>query len=310
VERRRWAVPIPESVPHVAEVRVHRAAQPLPRAVAVLIEVPHGAAGHAEYAAVGERLRSPLPASLVDFFHVNTDAGAFEVAEATARLLCARGVASLAVIVRSRIPRTFIDCNRVLGASREAYQAGGVTPGVPPWITDPADHAALVALYDAYQAVVKAALEEVGTAGGRILLLHTYAPRSVGVEVSENIVADLRAAYAPGTLESWPLRPEVDLIQRTPDGTRTVSEADATALSEAFAAEGLTVADGETYPMHPVTTAWGHVHAFPGRAACVEVRRDLLTEAFIPFVQVVPDAERCQRVARALAAWVGAIERA
>ena len=296
---------IPDSIPHVLEVRVHRAERPRAGCLAVCIEVPHGAAGNAEYAAVADVLRSPLPTSLVDFFHVNTDAGAFEVAEATARLLCERGAASIVVVLRSCIPRTFIDCNRVLGASREEYRSGGVTPGVPPWITDPADHALLVARYDAYHAAVQTAIATVGEAGGHILLLHTYAPRSVGVEVSPNIVADLHAAYLPGTLETWPLRPEVDLIHRTPEGLRTVSEVRAAALGRELAAEGLALADGETYPMHPVTTAWATVHAFPDRVACLEVRRDLLTEAFVPFVEVVPDAGRCERVARALAGWLG-----
>lgn len=296
---------LPASIPDVVDVRVSHAPVPLPGALPLLIEVPHGAAGNAEYAAVADHLQSVLPADLVDFFHVNTDAGAFEVAEATAALLCAKGRVSPVVVLRSCIPRTFIDCNRVLGASREAYRSGGVTPGVPPWVTDPADHAFLVGRYDAYQRVVQEALATVGNAGGRVLLLHTYAPRTVDVEVSPAIVPDLHAAYAPGTVERWPLRPEVDLIHRTPDGVRTVSEEAAAALGAAFAAEGLTLADGETYPMHPVTTAWAAVHAFPGRVACIEVRRDLLTEAFVPFREVVPDPARCERVARALAAWLG-----
>lgn len=296
---------LPTSVPDVVEVRVSRAPSPAPDARPLLIEVPHGAAGAAEYEAVASRLKSPLPADLIDFFHVNTDAGAAEVADATAALLCASGRVSWVVVLRSCIPRTFIDCNRVLGASKEAYRSGGVTPGVPPWVSDPDDHAFLVDRYDAYQAVVRAALSAVGDAGGQVLLLHTYAPRTVDVEVSPRIVEDLHAAYAPGTVERWPLRPEVDLIHRTPAGERTVSEERAAALAAAFAAEGLHLADGETYPMHPVTTAWAAVHALPGRVACLEVRRDLLTEAFVPFREVVPDGPRCERVARALSAWLG-----
>jgi predicted N-formylglutamate amidohydrolase len=299
-------VHIPSSIPDVADVRAHHAERPRPGARPLLIEVPHGAAGQAEYDAVARRLRSPLPDDLVAFFHVNTDAGAFEVAERVASRLCGEGHADTVVVLRSRIPRTFIDCNRVLGASRDAYRSGGVTPGVPPWITDPRDLELLVAQYDAYQAVVQAALDSVRAAGGQVLLLHTYAPRSVDVEVSPAIVTDLRAAYAPERVGDWPLRPEVDLIHRTPEGRRTVSEARARALADALAAEGLSLADGETYPMHPVTTAFATVAAFPDRAACVEVRRDLLTEAFVPFVPVVPDPARCDRVARALAAWLSA----
>lgn len=295
---------LPSSVPDVVDVLTLTAAEPVPGATALVVEIPHGATGDWEYHAVASQLRSVLPASLIDFFHVNTDSGAAEIAVALAEQLCTRGVVTHVVIVRSRIPRTFIDCNRVLGADAATYRAGGVTPGVPPWIVDPEDHALLLARYTAYQAVARAALAAVCNAGGRALLLHTYAPRSVDVEVSPDIVADLHAAYAPEQVERWPLRPEIDLIFRTPEGEHALPAPTVTALAAAFSGVGLTLADGLTYPLHPVTSGFAHVMAWPGRVACVEVRRDLLTEAFIPFRQVQVDSARVVRVATAFAEWL------
>lgn len=280
------------------------AGAPEPGAAGLVIEIPHGATGDWEYQAVASQLRSVLPPSLIEFFHVNTDSGAAEIAVALAEQLCARGAVTQVIIVRSRIPRTFIDCNRVLGADAATYRSGGVTPGVPPWIVDPEDHALLLARYTAYQAVAQAALRAVCDRGGRALLLHTYAPRSVDVEVSPGIVDDLHAAYAPERVERWPLRPEIDLIFRTPDGGQALGESVVTALSAAFATVGFTLAEGLTYPLHPVTTGFAHVAAWPGRVACVEVRRDLLTEAFVPFRQVQVDSARAARVATAFAEWI------
>jgi hypothetical protein len=48
----------------------------------LLIEIPHGATRTADFQTLANQLRSPLPADLVDFFHVNTDTGAPELAGA------------------------------------------------------------------------------------------------------------------------------------------------------------------------------------------------------------------------------------
>ena len=58
------------------------------------------------------------------------------------------------------------------------------------------------------------------------------------------------------------------------------------ALRAGLTALDLQVGDSATYPMHPSTLAWGHVTARPGRALCVEVRRDLLADPFEPFAQM------------------------
>jgi hypothetical protein len=52
--------------------------------------------------------------------------------------------------------------------------------------------------------------------------------------------------------------------------------------------------------------AHAHVTRHPGQVACLEVRRDLLTEQFVPFRQVQIDPERVARVADPLARWLRA----
>jgi hypothetical protein len=67
------------------------------------------------------------------------------------------------------------------------------------------------------------------------------------------------------------------------------------------------VAESETYPMHPSTLAWDHVQRRPGRALCVEVRRDLLADPIDPFAEMhIGDAKvtrLADPLARALLAW-------
>lgn len=285
-----------ESIEGVVEIVRFGASSGAPDLV---VEIPHGATA-AEYRAHEALLTSPLPADLIEFFHVNTDAGAPEVARELAGRL-ANGSRRVDV-VRCCIPRTFIDCNRVLDQDAATYRAGGVTPGVPPWISTDSDHRHLRAAYAAYQRAVSTTI---GTlpAHGMALLLHTYAPRSVDVDVNLAIVPSLRHAYeAP---ERWPLRPEVDLIARDPDGRRWLTDSDVEALRGCFARHALPMAENATYPLHPVTTAWAHTQRLGRRAVCLEVRRDLLGE-FTPMRPVSIDPLRVVPVAAALASFFGA----
>ncbi len=267
-----------------------------------LFEVPHGATETADFNELAARLVSPLPDGLVDFFHVNTDVGAFELGLATAERLVAAAPDRCVIIIRSRIPRTFIDCNRRIDAPPEAFREGSVTPGLMPWITAAEDRALLLARYDQYLATVRS---ECGRApDAAVLLLHSYAPRSVGVEVDGDIVASLRRAYAPEIEATWPLRPELDVIARDADG-RSYAPPDAVeALRTGVSAFGWTVGDSLTYPLHPSTLAWDHVMARPGRTMCVEVRRDLLADPFDPFVRMHISAAKVDRLAQPLAAAV------
>ncbi len=270
----------------------------------LLIEVPHGATSTSDFTALAAQLTSPLPDALVDFFHVNTDTGAPELAQVIAERLVLAHPERAVTILRCRIPRTFIDCNRVLDASAAHYKAGGVAPGLMPYITTPEDIALLRRRYETYIGAVREAAAEL-PAHGAMLLLHSYAPRTVGVEVDANIVKSLHAAYAPEVVGTWPARPEMDVIGRGPDGTLHAPAAVVDALRAELAAQGMTLGDSHTYKMHPSTMGWEHAVRFPGRALCLEVRRDLFVDHFEPFVEARIDAARtaalAEPIVRALA---------
>ena len=290
------------SVDGIADIVVFRGAGASPDApLDLLIEIPHGATQTEDFTSYAVQLTSPLPDALVDFFHVNTDAGAPELGSATARALVLAAPERSVGIVCCRIPRTFIDCNRRLDASAADFKAGKVTPGLMPWITSPEDRALLRTAYDRYLAVVHDAAAELAS-DGAMLLLHTYAPRTVDVEVDLGIVASLHAAYEPDVAQTWPLRPEIDVIGKTLDGTNLAPAGVVEALRQGLAAEDLTVADGTTYPLHPSTLAYDHVLARPGRALCLEVRRDLLADPFEPFAQMRIAPVKVTRIAVPLAA--------
>jgi predicted N-formylglutamate amidohydrolase len=297
----------PASIPGILDVTVVRGAHAAPGAAPhLVIEVPHGATATADFTAAAAPLTSALPDDLVAFFHVNTDAGAPELALALAHRIADDEPARTVVVLRCRIPRTFIDCNRRIDAVPGTLAAGKMTPGLMPWITTAEDRARLVAAHERYVACVHQATAELAGDGG-VLLLHSYAPRTVDVEVDRDIVASLRRAYQPDRVAGWPLRPEVDVIGRAPDGTDHAPAAVVAALRDELAALGIAVADSATYPLHPDTLAWDHVRARPGRALCIEIRRDLLADPFEPFAEMTISAAKVDRLAaplsRAIARW-------
>jgi hypothetical protein len=129
----------------------------------------------------------------------------------------------------------------------------------------------------------------------------------VDVEIDLQIVASLRRAYEPDREPTWPLRPEVDVIGREVDGMSRAPAAVVESLRQELAGLGIEPADSATYPLHPSTLAWDHVIARPGRALCVEVRRDLLADPFEPFAQMRIGAAKVERLAapfaRAVRRW-------
>ena len=294
------------AIPDILDVHVARGTSaPAEAAPDLIIEIPHGATRTLDYTALAAKLTSPLPANLVDFFHVNTDAGAPELGLAIAQRLVAELPARTVAVLRCRIPRTFIDCNRRMDASPEDFKAGKVTPGLMPWITSPEDRALLRAAYDRYVGAVHSATAQLA-ADGAVVMLHTYAPRTVNVEVDADIVTNLRRAYLPDLEPTWPLRPPVDVISRAPDGIDHAPPAVVATLRAELAAHDLVLADSATYPLHASTLAWDHVMAHPGRALCVEVRRDLLADPFDPFAEMrIGEA----KVARLVPAFVRALRR-
>ena len=257
----------------------------------LLVEVPHGATRRADFDRVRAELRGPLPEGLEDFFHVNTDEGAAELGLAIAEAVVEARPCWRAVLVRCLIPRTFIDTNREADLPGGDLRRGGLTPGLQPYITDPADRAHLRRLHADYQALCDRHWAAVCGAGGLALIPHTYAPRSVGIaRVDEQIVSELHRVYSPGLVETWPLRPAVDVISRTEDGMRLSADV-VDELIRALHDRGVDAVDGDTYFLHPSTMGAVRAAAWPGQTLCWEVRRDLLTHEWPPFAEsvIAPD---------------------
>lgn len=248
----------------------------------LLVEVPHGATTPEHWSATRARLVGDFPEGLEDFYWVNTDVGAPEIAFALQEELAAEGWR--VDVLRGVVPRTFVDLNRGLEVGADSYRHTGVTPSVPAWVRAPEDVAVLEAAHASYQEEADRLFEAVCGMGGLALALHTYAPRSVQLgDIDDGIVAALRAAYRPGTVESWPLRPEVDLITTTPDGD-VYAEAELVGRVRAeLGAEGFEVEENSTYRLIPGTMAARRSASFPKRVLCLEFRRDLLVDEWIPF---------------------------
>jgi predicted N-formylglutamate amidohydrolase len=266
----------------------------------VLVEVPHGATARTDFAMIAGRLTGALPERLEAFFHVNTDEGAPELALDVARRLAAAGRRVL--VVRCRIPRTLIDVNRELDGD-----GAGMTAGLPTYVRDPGDRALLIDLHRRYTVAAEAAYAEVCGAGGLALALHTYAPRSVGVEVGDDVVGDLRRAYRPAAYRGWAERPPVDLITATPEDERLAPEGLVAALGDELARIGVPVAENSSYRLHPSTMGHRHARRWPGRVLCLEVRRDLVGAPWRPFVESRIGPRKVGRIGAALAR---ALERA
>jgi predicted N-formylglutamate amidohydrolase len=289
------------SLPGIVDFELVRGGEAGDRPADLLLEVPHGATATSDFTALAARLTSPLPTALVDFFHVNTDAGAPELALATARAFVAAEPRRAALVARCRIPRTFIDCNRRIDAAPEQFRAGKVTPGLMPWITTAEDRALLRAAYGHYVAAIAAAVAALSHERA-LVQVHSYAPRTVNVEVDLHIVENLRRAYQPDVEPTWELRPAVEIIARDHDGVDHAPAAVVAALRRGLAERGLALADSTTYPLHPSTLAWQHTQDHPGRALCIEVRRDLVADPFEPFAEMRISAAKVAPLAEALAA--------
>ena len=287
------------SIPGVAHVvRLQGALAGEGTPPSLLVEVPHGADRPRHYHALAERLKGELPADLIDFFYVNTDVGAWDLGQAAAAAFLQRHPARSALLIRCLVPRTFIDCNRVLGDPASLAE-GGLTPGLQPYIHDPADQALLRGLHAAYVQLTDAAYRAVCGAGGLALCPHTYAPRSVGIEqVDADIVEALHRVYAPERAESWPLRAEVDLITRDEHGARQAPPGVVEAVTAGLTAEGLEVAENGTYWLHPASRAAQLAARHPQRLLCLELRRDKAVHTWDPFTPMRADHGRLAPVAR------------
>jgi len=290
-----------EGVCDVELVRGAAAAKDAP--AGALLEVAHGATSAADFDELARVLRGPFPPLLREFFFVNTDVGAPELASAVARAIVRARPECVLAVVRCRVPRTFLDCNRRISRDTlaRASTAEEMTPGLQPWVQDERDRALLLERYFAYRETVSRTFEGVRARGGATLFVHSYAPRSIDVAIDEHIAQSLRAAYAPERIGRWPLRPEIDLITADPEGVELALPELAARAEREFTAEGFEVSRNSAYPLHPVTLAHEFAAQRPASALCLEVRRDLLVREFVPFVELATDAERVSRAAAPLA---------
>jgi hypothetical protein len=295
----------PRSIPAVVDVTFVRGARADGTSIPdTLLEVPHGATRTADFDELFGRLVGTYPDRLVEFFHVNTDVGAPEVAARAAALLVKADPRRTVAVATSRIPRTFVDCNRRINPAAAARPSapGDVTPGLMPWMTHPADRALVIERYTRYRDVVASIEESVLDRGGHLVQVHTYAPRSIDVAVDTKVVATLHAQYdAPEALARWPLRPEVDLIVADPSGRRLAAPRLADEMTAGYRAMGIEAAQAKAYSLHPETVAGELAARFPGRTLCYEMRRDLLVKEFLPFRPMEVDAAKVERHAAILA---------
>ena len=249
----------------------------------LFIELPHGAVHREEYTRFADKIPN-LPQDLIEFFFVNTDIGTPELGRAIANVLQdSMGI----IILRSKIPRTFIDCNRMLSLSEEEYRAGKVTPAIPSYVAA-SEQTWLIECHKRYSEKAMELYDQVCGAGGFALMLHSYAPKSVGIDIIEaDIVERLHWAYEPEIYKTWPVRPEIDIIAKTKDNVFLCNQERMFQIKHLFEKEGFHVGISETYPMHPATTAYLYAQKYPSQTLCIEVRRDILMQEFIPFRELI-----------------------
>lgn len=281
---------------------------------AFLIEVPHGATLTCHFDTVRRQLSGPFPDGLEAFFHVNTDVGAPECATAIAEAIIEAPVPDGAgrelheqirrrgvLVVRGIVPRTFVDCNRIIDSGPDSFREGGVTAGIPSYMTGEADREIVRGLYQDYRTVAEAAYRRVCGSGGLAVTLHSYAPRSIDVEVDGDIVERLREAYSAGTYEEWPVRPDVDIIGESAEGNPLAPSDLVEAIKRQYGKIGIDVSENGTYRLHPSTMGYHHSATHADHVICIELSRALLADPFDPFVEMRIGANKVERMSKPIA---------
>jgi N-formylglutamate amidohydrolase len=271
----------------------------------LFIEVPHGATRRSDYEAVERLLTGTLPEDLIHFFFVNTDIGAPEGAARLGAHLAAQGFTT--VVARCLIPRTFIDTNRVIAKTTQGVVVDGLTPGLPGYLDSKDDAQVLLALHARYHAVVQQAYAQLcGEGQGLALQLHSFAPRSVGIEKTDaSIVEALHAAYVPEVYATWPKRPPVDFISKTADGSFSTAPQLVAAAKAAYVQAGIAAEENATYHLHPATMGMVYAQAWPTQVLCVELNRDLVADPFVPFGVSPINAQKVERAVAPLGQALG-----
>lgn len=287
---------LPSSIDGVLELEHFAAASPSNKWL--FIEVPHGATRKSDYDRVFSRLKSKLPEQLEHYFFVNTDIGAPEGAQWLGKTLSAKGIN--VVVARCLMPRTFIDPNRVVGAQKAGTMTDGLNPATATYITHADDFAYLHDVHAQYSEAVGRAYQDVCRGkDGLALQLHSYAPKSVGIEkVDDSIVRALHAAYEPDVYAKWPDRPPIDLIASTKDGSFKAAPQLVAKTLAAYKAAGIAAEENGTYHLHPVTMGMQWAQQYPSQILCVELNRGLVADPFTPFgVSPISEAKVATMVA-------------
>lgn len=292
-------------VPGVCEIETWSAHAANVSAPDLLLEIPHGATQAGHYHAVRRQLSGELPVDLEQFYFVNTDAGAPECARETARLVAQSASPEpvrKVMVVRSLIPRTFIDCNRILGAP-EDHGNDRITAAIPDYIVSEADRETVTALYRAYVEVAERAYGTVCGRGGIAIILHTYAPRSIELDrIDANIVAALREAYSPERYGGWKVRPDVDFITETSDGVNRAPRQLLARIRAHYERIGIEPTENASYRLHASTLGYRFSMRFPGQVLCIEISRALLADPFTPFEEMKIHPHKAARIAGPIAA--------
>jgi len=277
----------------------------------VFIELPHGATetAHLEAAKV---LTRNYPSARYDlFFRANTDQGSPEYGRRLAELLTDPGLDPLGarrkvLILRSTMPRTILDVNRLWARSEDAV-AAGLTRGLAAFVTEPEEVARFEAIWHTYDAQARRGYALVCGNGGFAFNLHTYAPITVAPVVGEPIVDTLQRAYAPENVDGYPKRPIVQLITADRDGPRLAPTGLIERLVSAYAAIGVSAVENEPFVLHPSTSAWAHAARHPNQTITIEISRAELARTFDPFTIMDIDAGSVERmtvpIARAFSQW-------
>lgn len=275
-------------IPDVLFGEVIAGANADPATPRLLIEVPHGADERGHYDRWRQKLVGDLPEDLHCFFHVNTDVGAWAIGQKLARDLVARQPDLAVRLIRSLIPRTFIDCNRPASTGGGDLSAGGLSAGIPAYVTDDADKSLLMEHHRQYIDVVDAAYAEIcGARNGLAVVPHTYGPRTMGIpSIGADIVEQLRWACEPAREVTWPLRAEVDLLTRDGEGVSYAPVGAEEALLQAYRARGLDAQANHTYYLHPSSIGHTWCTRHPQQVLCFEVRRDCIVDRWSPFEEM------------------------
>lgn len=276
----------------------------------LFIDLPHGATELAHLHAIKRGLRD-YPGDEYDlFFLANTDQGSPEYALRLAELLTDpsawsdpvvqhRAARTKIVLLRSLLPRTIVDVNRVWATQAEA-KAAGLTPGVPEFVHEDE----LEVLHQAFLRYhEQAAIGYASTsgAGGFALNLHTYGPISVSPVEGESIVTTLKRAYTPEHYGDYPVRPVVQLITTPPGGSLLSNGPLCDALVETYALRGIEVARDYPFNLHPATAGYTYAAKYPQRTLTMEISRAALAEVFNPFIEMTICPTKVDHMARPIA---------